>query len=148
MTGRKNDSGKLDLTLVSLAVMEAVARAKTYGAHKYERDNYKQPGLSDQRLVASMLRHITLLMEGHIFDDESGLHHIDHIAACVDMYADLMKRGTLSYTLPQIPNQFAPYRPELSHQHSSVVEIIEAAIEARSEFDSSRVVAIVQGESK
>lgn len=86
----KNDAGKLDLTLVPVEAMEAIARAMTYGANKYGRGNYRQSGMHWTRLTAACLRHIfAWLFVADI--DESGNNHIDHAIASLAMLAYQMK---------------------------------------------------------
>lgn len=78
----KHDQNKPDLSLVDKTLVESAARALMFGANKYGRDNYKQ-GLELNRVYASLLRHIFARMSGEINDPESGLDHLDHIAANV-----------------------------------------------------------------
>jgi len=84
--GTKYDSGKPDLSFIEAALVEAAARALMFGAEKYGRNNYKK-GIEDNRIYASLLRHIFARMNGEQFDPESGLDHIDHIAANVQFLA-------------------------------------------------------------
>lgn len=85
---RKMDSGKPDLSIVPGEAVAAMARAFTYGADKYARNNYKErPGLAYTRLTAGALRHIYAWAGGQDEDPESGLNHIDHALACLAMLA-------------------------------------------------------------
>ena len=76
---RFND-GKPQLSYVPAEQMRAVARALTYGAVKYERDNYRK-GFPIASLCDSLLRHTFALLAGETHDPESGLHHVDMINA-------------------------------------------------------------------
>lgn len=84
--GTKFDAGKPDLSLVDKTLVNAAARALMFGAKKYGRDNYKQ-GIELNRIYASLLRHLFARMGGEFKDPESGLDHIDHIAANVQFLA-------------------------------------------------------------
>lgn len=84
----KYDNGKPPLDLVSRRLVEGAARALGYGAAKYERHNYLKGGLEVSRLVASLLRHTFAWQWGEDVDEESGLSHLDHMAACVQMLHD------------------------------------------------------------
>lgn len=90
--GLKYDTGKPDLSLVSKGLVEAAARALGYGASKYTRNNYKN-GIELNRLYASLLRHLFARMEGEVLDNESGLDHLDHIAANVQMLIYMVESG-------------------------------------------------------
>jgi|SRR6185312_14093137 len=84
--GTKHDGNKPDLTLVNRQVVEAAARALMYGARKYGRDNYKL-GIDENRIKAAILRHLFADLDGERLDPESGLEHLDHVAAGVAMWA-------------------------------------------------------------
>lgn len=84
--GIKHDSGKPDLSIVPLALEEACARAFTFGAGKYGRNNYKN-GLQYTRLLAAAFRHLKAWNEISTGDPESGLSHLDHAIASLAMLA-------------------------------------------------------------
>jgi len=83
MVSKKNDIGKQRMGLLlqgcSRAV-KAVASVLTFGALKYDDDNWK--GLADleKRYVDAMYRHLNAWHEGEELDPESGLTHLSHAA--------------------------------------------------------------------
>ena len=89
-TGVKHDNKKEDLSLINKCMIDACARAMTYGKYKYGRDNYKG-GLKYTRVIAALLRHTYAFLECEEKDEESGLCHLDHIAACVNMLSFMFK---------------------------------------------------------
>lgn len=97
--GLKYDNGKPDLTIVDKNIIEAAARALTFGAKKYTRGNYKHFKKEDLvRLYASLLRHAFAITSGEQFDRESGLKHLDHIAANVNIICYLEnKHGSINF---------------------------------------------------
>jgi hypothetical protein len=44
----------------------------------------------------SLMRHLLALLDGQDRDPESGLHHIDHIAANVGFLAEFIKNGKIT----------------------------------------------------
>lgn len=74
--GLKNDKDKPDWSLLPLETIEGIVEVLTYGAKKYERDNWKK--VSTNRNFAALLRHLTKWQAGEEYDPESGLHHLDH----------------------------------------------------------------------
>lgn len=62
----------------ALEVNEAYARVATFGAEKYDTDNWMK-GLPKSQLFGSMLRHAWKMMAGESHDKDSGLLHSDHI---------------------------------------------------------------------
>ena len=81
--GMKNDKDKPDWSLLPLETIEGIVEVLTYGAKKYERDNWKKVSLN--RNFAALLRHLTKWQAGEEYDPESGIHHIDH-AMCDLMF--------------------------------------------------------------
>ena len=77
---------KPDLSLVDISLVESASRGLMFGCIKYGRDDYKR-GLDMDSNMASLLRHLYALKSGEHFDTESGLSHIDHIAARVQFLA-------------------------------------------------------------
>jgi hypothetical protein len=85
--GKKFDGGKLRMDLIPPVASRQRAATFSYGAEKYGPDNYKKHALDDgiQRHLAALYRHLTAWQAGEALDDESGLHHLAHAAANIDM---------------------------------------------------------------
>ena len=85
--GNKNDSNYLEkppLDLLTLEFLEGSAKALGFGAQKYGRFNFKG-GIDHSRLIAAALRHINQYNNGENLDSESGLSHLCHAAASLNM---------------------------------------------------------------
>ena len=93
-TAKKFDKGKPDLSLIDASLVEAAARALSFGAEKYGRDNYKE-GLDLNRVFAALLRHTFARMNGEVLDPESGLDHLDHMAANIQFLTYFTKHDKL-----------------------------------------------------
>jgi len=78
LTGTKHDQDKPMLNLLDAQALEGLAAVLTFGAKKYAADNWRG-GISNSRLVASLLRHLFAIMRGEYTDPESNLPHIDHV---------------------------------------------------------------------
>jgi hypothetical protein len=91
--GRKDDTGKLPLHLVPVALIASAARAFGYGADKYGVDNWRI-GFVRSRLFAALLRHLYAWWNGEDRDSESGLEHLDHAAATLGMLTGNIADGT------------------------------------------------------
>jgi Domain of unknown function (DUF5664) len=79
----KYDSGKADLSQISLELVELLARVRMFGEQKYARDNWKN-GFKVTRSLSACLRHIFRFLGGETFDPESGLSHLGHAVACLE----------------------------------------------------------------
>lgn len=77
--GKKFDSDKLRLDLLSIPAMEGVAKILGMGAKKYGERNW-QKGLKYSRVFAALLRHLFAWWNGEELDNESQLNHIHHVA--------------------------------------------------------------------
>ncbi len=73
---------KPPLSLVPQALTYAAGRALGFGANKYAANNWRR-GMVWSQPASGLLRHITAWLEGEDTDDESGLNHLDHAAACL-----------------------------------------------------------------
>lgn len=83
--GRKFDTGKPQWSLVPSSELSDVVKVFTMGADKYGRENWKRVEDGMFRYFDAMQRHIAeykLFLETgddrHLFDEESGLHHLSH----------------------------------------------------------------------
>lgn len=74
------NEGKPRLGLIPPQIIEGIGHVLTFGAKKYDDNNWKK-GLSDENCLSSCLRHIMKFQRGEVYDDESGIHHLAH-AAC------------------------------------------------------------------
>lgn len=77
---RFND-GKLRVDLVEPGFIFAVAEVLTFGAKKYGANNWKSgTGLTDEQIDGSLERHLWAAKSGEIYDKESNLPHLYHVA--------------------------------------------------------------------
>lgn len=76
---RKDDAGKLRYDLIPMEVLEALARVYTFGAKKYEDNNWKK-GIKFSRVIAAMWRHAASWAMGRRDDPETGINHLAHLA--------------------------------------------------------------------
>lgn len=77
----KADGGKSNPLLLEadmVHALELVNRVLDYGAEKYERKGWKK--VEQERYYAALRRHLREVAKGEMFDDESGLPHLAHIA--------------------------------------------------------------------
>lgn len=63
--------------------LEALCEIITYGANKYEANNWQQ--VESHRYVAAYMRHYIAYTKGEAKDEESGFHHLAH-AMCNAMF--------------------------------------------------------------
>jgi len=78
--GRKDDYSKPMVDLLVPEFLEELAKVMTMGAKKYGLYNW-QNNLDKRRILAALYRHILAYHEGEIYDKESGLNHMAHVAA-------------------------------------------------------------------
>ena len=81
--GRKYDKGKLLWDLFPFDVAEGVVDILTYGAGKYDPNNWQN--VETYRYFSAFMRHIVAWLGGEELDQESGKHHLDH-ALCNLMF--------------------------------------------------------------
>ena len=81
--GRKFDGNKLEYGLLPPYALQETVKVLTFGAQKYERDNWKKVPDSKRRYFDAMQRHIWAWKQGEQMDPESGLHHLAHAMCCL-----------------------------------------------------------------
>lgn len=88
--GTKHDHGKPMMSLIDSEFLTETALVLTFGAVKYDVDNWRK-GIPVRRLLDATLRHVNAINAGEDADPETGLHHAAH-AACELMFAMWMIR--------------------------------------------------------
>ena len=81
--GRKFDGGKLQYGLLPPLALKATVEILTFGAEKYEPDNWKYVPDSKRRYFDAMQRHVWAWKNGEQLDPESGIHHLAHAMCCL-----------------------------------------------------------------
>ena len=91
---RRDNKTKADVSLVCADYVMSAARALTYGADKYAPGNYLNgDGMPHLTVYASLMRHLLAWRDGETNDPESGLAHLDHVGANLNMLIDLINKG-------------------------------------------------------
>lgn len=78
----KNDSGKLEWSLMPFKQLEDVVRVLMFGAKKYSRDNWKKCD-DVNRYKDALMRHVTAYIEGEKFDKGKGGDNLPHLAHAI-----------------------------------------------------------------
>ena len=78
--GMKNDQDKNRLDLIEPEFIEGVGEVLTFGAKKYEPNNWQKVENPEDRYYAAALRHLLAWRRGEKTDEESGLSHLKHVA--------------------------------------------------------------------
>lgn len=81
--GRKFDGGKPMYGLLPPLALRATVDVLTFGAQKYEIDNWKYVDDSKRRYFDAAQRHLWAWKEGEQDDPESGMHHLAHAMCCL-----------------------------------------------------------------
>ena len=79
--GSRDNSSKLDWSLVDFDALEPLVKVLAFGEKKYSRDNWKLGGklFTSLSIMNSLLRHAFAIVKGETHDPESGELHIGHI---------------------------------------------------------------------
>jgi hypothetical protein len=81
--GRKFDGGKLQYGLLPPEALKATVEILTFGAEKYEPDNWKYVPDSKRRYFDALQRHLWDWKNGEQNDPESGKNHLAHALCCL-----------------------------------------------------------------
>ena len=89
--GQKLDKEKNRLDLIEPEFIEGVGKVLTFGANKYEPNNWQKVENAEDRYYAAALRHLMAWRRGEKTDPESGISHLDHVA-CNIMFLQHFER--------------------------------------------------------
>ena len=81
--GRKFDGGKIRYGLLPPLALKATADVLTFGAEKYEPNNWKHVPDSLNRYFDAAQRHMWAFKEGEQIDSDSDRHHLAHAICCL-----------------------------------------------------------------
>lgn len=77
-TGTKYDQGKLQYHLIPWQALNALATVLTFGAKKYQPNNWKLLADPEARYEDALWRHLIARKSGEVADAETGYPHLWH----------------------------------------------------------------------
>ena len=81
--GIKYDSEKPKMNLLPPKAIVEVSKVLTFGAAKYDAENWRKLDDLQNRYTAGALRHIFSHMDGEELDPETNLSHLAHAMCCL-----------------------------------------------------------------
>ena len=93
--GRKFDGGKLQYGLLPPKALKDVVEVLTFGAEKYEPDNWKRVPDANRRYFDAAMRHLWAYKEGEQLDPETGVSHLAHATCCILFMNELDNEGEI-----------------------------------------------------
>ena len=81
--GIKYDSAKPRMNLLPPKAIIEVSKVLTFGAEKYDAENWRKLDDLQNRYTAGALRHIFAHMDGEQLDPETKLSHLAHALCCL-----------------------------------------------------------------
>ena len=81
--GIKYDTEKPKMNLLPPKAVIEVAKVLTFGAEKYDAENWRKLDNLQSRYTAGALRHIFAHMDGEQLDPETKLSHLAHALCCL-----------------------------------------------------------------
>ena len=83
MDGVKYDGEKPKMHLLPPKAINEVAKVLTFGAQKYDEENWRKLEDLQSRYSSGALRHIFAHLDSENLDPESGLSHLAHAICCL-----------------------------------------------------------------
>jgi len=93
MVAVKYDGEKQRLELIPESAIRALGSVLTYGAKKYDDNNWRK-GFKWTRVFGAALRHLFLWVAGQDKDDESGLSHLAHAMCNIAFLIEFQEKGS------------------------------------------------------
>lgn len=91
---------KLPVQYVPPALMLGAAEAMADGGKKYGPYNFRESQIAADVYMGALMRHIFAWWDGEDTAEDSGVHHIKHVAACAGLILDAMECGTFDDNRP------------------------------------------------
>ena len=82
-----------------------LGRVHSMGAEKYGRFNWREHTVSASVYYDAAWRHLSAWFDGEDTDPESGLPHLAHVMACVNIVMDAEAHGKLNDNRPKGPSE-------------------------------------------
>lgn len=102
MKGQKHDQGKPQWSLLPWQPLSEVVDVLTFGAKKYQPENWKHVPDAKARYSDAALRHFTSWLAGERVDQETGLSHLAHAVCCL-LFLMWFDRQPKKYRVSGIP---------------------------------------------
>lgn len=81
--GRKFDSAKPKMYLLPPKAIVEVSKVLTFGAEKYDEENWRKLDNLQNRYTGGALRHLFAHLDGELKDPETGYSHLAHAMCCL-----------------------------------------------------------------
>lgn len=91
--GRKYDLGKPRWVLLPFDSVEEIVKVLTFGARKYDDENWRRVPDAKRRYISALFRHLVLWLRGEDRDTETGLSHLAHAGCCLLFLMELTKNA-------------------------------------------------------
>ena len=91
---------KLPLHLVPATALAVAALAHLDGATKYGAWNWRRAGVRASIYLDAVHRHLARWTNGETHDPDSGVHHLGHALACINILLDAEAAGMLTDDRP------------------------------------------------
>jgi len=91
--GLKSDNGKLRWSLLPEREVEEVVRILEYGAKKYAPDSWQHLEDGRTRYYDALRRHLQAWRRGEVYDHESKLPHLAHVACNIFFLMSLDRKA-------------------------------------------------------
>lgn len=118
--GKKFDSEKVRMDLLSPKALTEIARVMSYGAQKYGAQNWRK-GIAWSRVYAAVQRHLLAWQDGETEDPETKISHLAH-ASC-----GLMFLLEYAQTHGELDDRFKPEDKEKPFESQKEVDDITRA---------------------
>jgi len=84
--------------------IKELGRVHSMGAEKYGRFNWREYSVSASVYYDAAWRHLSAWFEGEDTDPESGLPHLAHVMACMNILLDAEQHGKLNDNRAKSPH--------------------------------------------
>lgn len=123
MQGIKYDGEKPKMHLLPPKATLEVAKVLTFGAQKYNEENWRKLDNLQDRYSSGALRHIFAHIDKEDLDPESGLSHLAHAICCLMFKLEIeLENGTSKEKELREPNRREPRARDFSFESDRLID--------------------------
>lgn len=123
MQGIKYDGEKPKMHLLPPKATLEVAKVLTFGAQKYDEENWRKLDNLQARYSSGALRHIFAHIDKEELDPESGLSHLAHAICCLMFKLEIeLENGESKEKELREPNRREPRASDFSFESDRLVD--------------------------
>lgn len=146
-SGYKFDDGKLNMSLIDPYFIEDLAKVLTEANKKYKPFSWRVVLHARSRYIKALDRHLLEIKKGVMYDDDSGLPHTAHVAACA-MFINYFDRKEYCFPVQKIDHSEYYSYEDITKMHNELPGMVVQTCDEQvpEGFSREHLINLIEGE--